>query len=62
MPAARTGLRVQAALDTNRYPAGRRVPDRELDTIHLRKDPFHGDWNYTLVPRPALVPTETTVS
>ena len=52
----RTGLRVCAELDTNLYPTGRSVPDRELDAIHLRKDSFHGDWNYTLIPRPALVP------
>ena len=58
----RTGLRVRAGLDTNRYPAGRSVPNHVLETIHIRRDPFHGEWNYTLVPRPALVPTETIIS
>jgi hypothetical protein len=58
----RTGLRVRAELDTNRYPAGRSVPDHVLETIHLRTDPFHGEWNYTLVPRPALVPTDIIIS
>ena len=58
----RTGLRVRAELDTNRYPTGRSVPDHVLDTIHIRRDPFHGEWNYTLVPRPALVPTGPTIS
>ena len=58
----RTGLRVRAELDTNHYPTGRSVPDHVLETIHIRIDPFHGEWNYTLVPRPALVPTGTTIS
>ena len=57
----RTGLRVRAELDTNLYPSGRIVPDHVLEAIHLRRDPFHGEWNYTLVPRPALVPTETII-
>lgn len=51
----RRGLRVRSELDTNRYPAGRRVSDDELEAIHLRRDPFHGEWNYSLLPRPALL-------
>ena len=50
-----TGLRVESELDTNPYPAGRTVSDDELDALHLRRDPFHGDWNYALIPRPALL-------
>ena len=50
----KTGLRVRTALDTNPYPAGRAVSDAELAAIHLRRDSFHGDWNYALVPRPTL--------
>src|SRR5436190_16048309 len=47
-----TGLRVTSKLDTNRYPAGRQVSDDELAVIHLRRDAFHADWNYSLLPRP----------
>jgi hypothetical protein len=50
-----TGLRVTSELDTNRYPAGRKVSDNELSVIHLRRDAFHGDWNYSLLPRPPLI-------
>ena len=50
-----TGLRVTSKLDTNRYPAGRKVSDDELAVIHLRRDAFHGDWNYSLLPRPRLL-------
>ena len=46
----RTGLRVQSQLDTNRYPAGRTVSDDELEAIYLRRDSFHGEWNYRCYP------------
>jgi hypothetical protein len=49
------GLKVKSELDTNRYPAGRSVSDDELSVIHLRRDAFHGDWNYALLPRPGLL-------
>jgi Rhodopirellula transposase DDE domain len=50
-----TGLRVRSELDTNQYPAGRTVSDDELATIHLHADAFHGDWNYSLLPRLGLL-------
>jgi hypothetical protein len=31
------------------------VSDDELAIIHLRRDTFHGDWNYSLLPRPVLL-------
>ena len=48
-----TGLRVHAALDTARYPTGRKVSDAELATVHLERDDFHGEWNYTIRPTPS---------
>ncbi len=48
------GLRVQSQLDTNAYPAGRVVRDEEYGDINLRRDPFHGEWNYRILPRPTL--------
>jgi len=50
-----TGLRVTSKLDTNRYPAGRKVSDDELAVIHLHREAFHGDWNYSLLPRTPLL-------
>jgi transposase len=52
----RTGLRVQSALDDNHYPAGRTVSDADMDTLYLRPDAFHGEWNYSLLPRQRLLP------
>ena len=51
----RTGLRVRSELDTNQYPTGRTVSDQELEAIYLRKDSFHGEWNYSLAPRTPLL-------
>jgi len=44
------GLRVAAALDRNRYPAGVKVTDAELRHVNLKPARFHGDWNYTVTP------------
>jgi transposase len=47
----KAGLTVQCQLDTNSYPAGRKVSDEEMATLSLLPDPFHGEWNYTIRPR-----------
>ena len=47
----RTGLRIQADLDTNRYPVGIKVTDEELHAVRLSHERFHGEWNYTIRPR-----------
>jgi transposase len=49
----KTGLRVRAELDPGKYPKGVKVSDKEVATIRLERDPFHGEWNYTILPRPA---------
>jgi hypothetical protein len=46
------GLRVEAALDEHRYPAGVKVPDAEVRRVQLKPARFHGDWNYTVGPQP----------
>jgi hypothetical protein len=47
----RTGLTVQAALDTNQYETKIKVTDAELATLHMKPHTFHGNWNYTVSPR-----------
>lgn len=44
------GLIVQGQLDTNSYPAGRKVSDADMASICLVPDAFHGEWNYTILP------------
>jgi transposase len=47
------GLTVESELDTKRYPIGVTVSDDDLATILLQRDPFHGEWNYTILPHAA---------
>ncbi len=54
----RTGLRVRAALDQHAYPAGVSISDGEMETLYLRPDAFHGEWNYSLLPRQRLLASE----
>ena len=58
----RTGLKVRSALDHNDYAAGRSVSDAQMDTLYLRPEAFHGEWNYSLLPRQPLLPTEQLIS
>jgi len=45
------GLKIEATLDTNSYPKGIEVSDEEMATLKIKRDEFHGDWNYTISPR-----------
>jgi hypothetical protein len=44
------GLHIQAELDAGVYPTGIKVTDEELAAVHLKPAPFHGDWNYRILP------------
>jgi hypothetical protein len=48
------GLRVQSVLDENRYEKGRKVSGAELATVILQPDEFHGESNYTIIPRASV--------
>jgi hypothetical protein len=47
----RTGLSIQAELDTGRYPKGIKVTNHDMARLHMTTDTFHGEWNYTVHPR-----------
>jgi hypothetical protein len=47
----RGGLIVRARIDRRRYPTGKKIPKKELKTINLKPDDWHGDWNYVIRPR-----------
>ncbi len=56
----KTGLTIQAALDTNTYPRGVKITDKEMkafEASHLQRHDFHGDWNYTVTAVPRHDPT-----
>ena len=47
----KAGLKVKAALDPTPYESGIKVTDRELDAVRIRRDDFHGEWNYSISPK-----------
>jgi hypothetical protein len=47
----RGGLLVRARLDRRRYPTGKKVTRKELRSLKIERDDFHGDWNYVIRPR-----------
>src|ERR671919_2928444 len=47
----KTGLEIRAALDENRYPTGREITDQQMESLALKREQFHGEWNYTIKPR-----------
>jgi hypothetical protein len=47
-----TGLKLRCKLDQNIYPAGIKVSDAEIDALNISRHDFHGDWNYTINPKP----------
>jgi hypothetical protein len=44
------GLQVTCRLDRRKYPTGRKVTDEEIERVNLKRNTFHGDWNYTIHP------------
>ena len=46
-----TGLKIHAELNTEAYQSGIKVSDEELALVKIRRDKFHGDWNYEIQPR-----------
>lgn len=46
----RKGLKVRAELDSSHYPTGIKVTDDELKEIQIKRDEFHGEWNYSIHP------------
>ncbi len=56
-----TGLEVHSQLDTGTYPTGIKVSDEQVAEIDLRRDQFHGDWNYTIHPK-KIVASDKVIS
>ncbi len=47
----KTGLAIQAGLDPNPYPTRIKVSDEELAQVRIERNEFHGEWNYTILPK-----------
>ncbi len=44
------GLTVTAVKDASIYPTGIKVSDEEMAKLNITREPFHGEWNYTIRP------------
>jgi len=42
------GLAVKCELNRNKYNKGIKITDKELESVNLKRDEFHGEWNYTI--------------
>jgi hypothetical protein len=45
------GLSIRSELDANSYPLGRKITDGQMDGLSIKPEKFHGEWNYTILPR-----------
>lgn len=46
-----TGLAVMCKLDKRHYKPGKKISDAEIKSLSIKADKFHGEWNYTIIPR-----------
>lgn len=44
------GLEVHCWLDEQDYQTGQKVTDQEMKTIRIKRNQFHGEWNYEIHP------------
>ena len=47
----KTGLEIRAELDSGSYPVGREVTEQQMEGLSIKREKFHGEWNYTIRPR-----------
>ena len=52
--ATEQGLEVHAWLDGKKYEKGRKVNDSDLAEVCIKRNKFHGDWNYEIHPRQSV--------
>jgi hypothetical protein len=45
-----TGLTVRCILDKRKYPKAVKISDKQMASIRLKPNSYHGDWNYTIAP------------
>jgi len=45
-----TGLHIETSIDAATYETGIEVTDEELEALKIKRETFHGEWNYTIAP------------
>ena len=46
----KTGLQIQTMIDERSYEKGIKITDEQFASISIKRDDFHGEWNYTIKP------------
>lgn len=44
------GLEVHCQLDANIYKKGRKISDEQMSQVNIKRNAFHGEWNYAIAP------------
>ena len=44
----KAGLEIRSEWDGNSYPTAREVTDQQMDGLSIKREKFHGEWNYTI--------------
>ncbi len=47
----KSGLKIKAQLDKNKYETGIKISDREMNGLKIQHHQLHPKWNYTIFPR-----------
>ena len=42
------GLTIRSELDENAYQNGIKIADQQMIQLRVERDPFHGEWNYSI--------------
>jgi len=45
------GLKIGASVDDNEYEKGIKVSDAEMNQLNIKRESFHGEWNYKIMPQ-----------
>lgn len=45
------GLELHCWLDEGEYAKGRKITDAEMQTVKIKRNRFHGEWNYEIIPK-----------
>src|SRR5512135_3691090 len=47
----KTGLEIRSELDAASYATARKVTNQQMDGLSIKREKFHGEWNYTIRPK-----------
>ncbi len=48
-------------IDEAIYPRGTESTDQHMSELNIERDPFHGDWNYTIHPKRRKTPIDSII-